>query len=98
MRVMASQAIGLIERLIVVRLFQIRARGIVTVETERRSRLGQVVIEFAFSNFACLVRNVASAATHIERSMATSALRDIDSDLVAGQTEILVFVFAFGRL
>lgn len=44
------------------------------------------------------MRNVTSAAPHIESRVAASALRDIDTDLVATEAEILVFVFTFCRL
>jgi hypothetical protein len=98
MRVVAGQTIGLFERLVIVRLFEVGTRRIMAVETKSRSGLREVVVEFAFTYFASLVRNVASAATHIERCMPTTALRDVDANLVAGEAEIFILVFAFGGL
>lgn len=94
-RVVARKAISFVKGLIIVSFFQIRTRRVVTIKAELRSRFRKVIIEFALSDFACLVRNVASAATHIQRSVAATTLRNINSDFVAGEAEVLVLVFAF---
>ncbi len=94
-RIVTSQTIGLFEWLIIVRLLEVGTRHVVAIETQSRSGLREVVIEFAFAYFPGLVRDVTSAATHVERCMTASALGHIYTNLMAAQTEILIFVFAF---
>ena len=98
MRIVASHAIGLFEWLIVMSLFQIRTRCVMAIKTKGWSRFGEVVIEFALADFASLMGDVASAAPHIECCVAASALRDVDTDLVATQAQIFIFIVAFSWL
>src|SRR5579864_3308911 len=89
MGIVASQAIGSAERLIAVRLLQARVLGIVTIETKRRRRFGQVEIEFWFPFFSGLVRHMAGFASHVERRVATALLWNLQPNLVTAEAEIL---------
>ena len=93
---MTLDAIGGAERLTLVGLDQVGRRSIVTVEAKRRRRLRQVELVLDLAFLTNLVRNVASFATHLQRSMATAAGGNVHSLFVASQTEVLVFVPRFG--
>lgn len=95
--IVAAQAIGFVERLVVVRLLKTLVLGIVTVEAKLRSRLRQVEVELSLPFFTVLVRDVASAATHVQRRVAASVFRNIHAHAVAGQAEVVLFRAARGR-
>jgi hypothetical protein len=89
---MASQAIRFFERLVVVRLLQIRTLGIVAVQTEGWRHLGQMEIKFGLSNLSGLMRDVAGVATHVEGCVSAALCRDIQAGLVAAQAEVLFLI------
>ena len=97
MRIVTLDAIGGGEGLSLVRLQQVGGGWIVTIEAERRRRLGQVIVELLLAFLARLVGSVAGVATHIERGVAAALLGNIQSLGVALKAEILAFV-AGGRL
>src|SRR5271166_3771955 len=90
MRIVALHAIGSGERLSLMRLDQARVLGIMAIDAQCRSRLGQVIIEPDLALLADLVSDVASVAAHIQRRVPNALLRNIESLLVAGQTEVFV--------
>ena len=96
-RIVAGQAIGLFERLVLVRLLQVGVLHIVAIDAQRGSVLGQMVIKLALAPLARLVRDVASVAAHVEGGVAASLLWNIRSLRVAAQAEI-VFLIAGGWL
>src|SRR5208282_6823066 len=89
-RIVAGQTIGLLERLVLVRLGEVGVFSVVAVSTQRRRVLGQMILGFAVAFIAGLVRDVAGVAAHIERGVAAAALRDIHSLVVAGETKVLL--------
>src|SRR3974377_1779484 len=90
MRIVTLHAICSGERLTLVRFDEGRVFGIVAVKAQRRSRLGQVIVEFDLALLSDLVGNVASLATHIPRGVPAALLRNVDALLVTGQTQVLV--------
>lgn len=92
MRVMAGQAIRLVKGLILVRLLQLCALGIVAVEAECRGGLRQMEIKLGLPHFAGLVGGVASVATHVEGRVPAALCRNIQAGLVAAQAEVLFLV------
>lgn len=92
MRVMAGQAIRLVEGLILVRLLQFSALGIVAVEAEGRRGLRQMKIKLYLPHFAGFMGNVASVATHVESCVPAALCRNIQAGLVAAQAEVLFLV------
>lgn len=93
---MTLHAVGGTERLTLVGLDQVGRRSIVTVEAKRWSRLRQVELVLDLAFLTDLVRNVASFATHLQRSVATAAGGNVQSLFMTGQTEVLIFVPGFG--
>lgn len=92
-RIVTGEAIGAGKRLILMSLRQIGVLRVVAIHAKSRRILGQMEIGFAVAFIARLMSGVAGRATHVERHMATSALRNVDALRVAGQTEI----FFLGR-
>lgn len=92
MRIMTAYAIGLSERLILVRFLQIGTLRIVAIETKCRSSLGEMKIELKFAHFPCFMDDVAAIAPHVERGMAAAFLGNIESGFVAGQAEVVFLV------
>src|ERR1700686_1054004 len=74
------------------RLLQARVLGIMAVETERGSALGQMEIELGLARFSTFMGAVASVASQIERGMTAAFFRDVQSLFVAIETEILALV------
>src|ERR1700688_2852886 len=74
------------------RLLQARVLGIMAVETERGSALGQMKIELGLARFSTFMGAVASVASQIERGMTAAFFRDVQSLFVAIETEILALV------
>ena len=89
-RIVALHAIGGGERLALVRLDQARVLRIVAVEAQRRSRLGQVIVELDLALLAGLVGDVAGVAAHVQRRVPAAFLGNVQSLVVAGQAEIFV--------
>ena len=98
MWIVALNAIRVAEGLTAVRLDQVRVFRVMAIETERRSGLGQVIIEFQFAALARLVRRVAGLATHVERRVAAAVLGNIHTFVVAAKAKVLVFGAAAGWL
>src|ERR1035441_9278018 len=90
MRIVALHTIGGSERLPLMRLNQTCRPWIVAIEAQRRSRLGQVIVELDLALLADLVGDVASVATHVQRRVPAAFVGNVQSLLVAGQTEVLV--------
>ena len=81
MRIVALEAVGRGEGLVVVGLLQVCILGIVAIEAERRRGLGQMEAVFRGWLGAGFVGDVAGVAAHIERGVAASFLRDIQAGL-----------------
>jgi len=92
MRVMAGEAIRLVEGLILVRLLQFCALSIVAVEAEGRCGLRQMKIKLYLPHFASLMGNVAGVATHVEGCVPAALCRNIQAGLVAAQAKVLFLV------
>lgn len=88
-RVVALQAIRSTEWLILVGLLQVGVFGIVAIDAQSGSGFGEMKIKFDFAGFAGLVGDVAGLAAHVERGMAAALRRNVDTDGVARQAEIL---------
>lgn len=97
MGIMAGEAIGRRERLPLVGLHQICVLNIMTVDAERGRVFGQMEIKFALASLTRLMRDVASVASHVERGVATTLFRNVETLRVAGKAKI-VFLLARGRL
>lgn len=93
MRVVALQAVGGTEGLVLVRLLQGCIFRIVTFDAERRSALSQMEPVFNGRLGARLVRRVAGLAAHIECGVTAAFFRNVQALGVAGQTEV-VFLLA----
>jgi len=92
--VVALHAIGGCEGLTLMRFLQVGVLGVVAVEAERRSGLGEmeaILHRWIRSGF---VGGVAGVAAHIERGMTAALFRDIEAGLMAIEAE--VFLFASG--
>src|SRR5271167_199116 len=76
-RIVTLHAIGSAEWLISMSLLQVRVLHIVTINTQRRCRFCQVIIELLFSSFTSFVCYVAGLATHIERHVPTTLFWNI---------------------
>lgn len=63
-----------------------------TVEAQRRSRLGEVVVVFDLAFLTYFVSDVASFATHVEGGMTAPLVGDVHALGMALQAEILAFV------
>src|SRR5208337_26329 len=97
MGIMAIHAVGGRKWLALMRLNQTGILRIVTIDAQRGSVLGQVVINFALASLTRLVRDMTGVAPHVESGVAAALLRDIRSLRVAGEAKI-VFLFPGGRL
>ncbi len=65
MGIVAGNAVGGGKGLALVRLLKIGILGIVTIETERRGRLGQVIVKLLLARFAHFVSGMAGIAARI---------------------------------
>ena len=95
MRIVTSGAVRLVKRLIVVRLLEVLAHGIMAIQAELRNALGQVVIEFLITQFTGLMRDMASTATLVQRSVLARGLGNIHSHRVACKAEVLFWRRSF---
>ncbi len=91
-RIVAGQAVGGGKWLIVVRLGQLLVSGVVAVEAERRRILGQMKTVVALGGIPGLVRDVASITAHVECRVSAAFFRNIETLVVATQTQILLTV------
>ena len=91
MRVVALDAIGRGEWLVLVRLLQIRILGVVAVKAERRRGLGEM--EAIVHRWLCagFVGDMAGVAADIERGVTASLLWHIQAGLMAIEAKILFF-------
>ena len=96
-RIVARETIRRSEGLSLVSLDQTGIPGIVTIDAQRGSVLGQVKIEFALAPFPRLVHGVAGVAAHVQRGVAAAAIRYIRPLRVARQAEIVLLI-ARGQL
>ena len=72
-------------------LVSLDERGIldvVAVDAERGDGLDQMIVKFLLSLFANLVRGVAGVASHVERGVATTFFRDVQTLGVAVEAEV----------
>ncbi len=92
MRIVTSQAVRFIKWLVLMRFLQVRALGVMAIQTKRRRGLGQMKVELGLANLSRFMGEVASLASHIEGGMAAAFLRHVHARLVAAQTEILFLV------
>ena len=77
---MTGKAIGLINRLVLMRLDDGRVLRIVAVDAQRRGIFGQMEVELALATLTGLVRDVAGVAAHVERRMPAAALGHVHPD------------------
>src|SRR6266542_6558934 len=98
MRIMAVQAIGLAERLPLVRREQSRILGVVTGLAKCRSIFRKVEVEFSNSPLAGLVRDMAGVAAHIHGGVMAAVFCIRQAGLMAGKAEVLVLVASGGGL
>jgi len=92
-----GQAIGLFERLVLVRFLEGRVFYVMAIHTKRGRRLGQMEVELGLADLAGFVGDVAGVAAHIERGMTAAFLRHIRTRVVTTEAEIL-FLVPRGRL
>lgn len=97
MRVVAGQAIGFVEGLVLMRFLQVGVLGIVAVQAEAWRRLCQMEIKLCLSNFAGLMSNVARLTTHIECGMTAAFFWNAYGLVMAGEAKI-VFLISGGSL
>lgn len=95
-RIVATGAVRRREGLIVMGLLQACVLDVVAINAQCRSALGQMEVELGLARFPGLVGRVAGVASHIERGMAAAFFGDVQSLLVAIETEILAFVSRLG--
>jgi len=89
--IVASQAVGFFKGLVLMRLRQLRILGVVTIDAERRSILGQVFGKLAVGRITDFVGDVAGFAPHVEGSMAAALGRRVETHVVALQTKVVGF-------
>ena len=92
MGIMTAHAVGRFKGLVLVRLLQIRALRVMAIYTKRGRRLGEMKIEFGLADLPRFVSNVACVATHVEGSMATAFLGNIQPSRMAAEAEVLFLV------
>ena len=79
------------EGLTLVRLYQGLVFDIMTVRAQCRSSFGQMEVEFLLACGAGFMSHVAGIAAHVQSSMVTSHIRNIQALAMAVQTEIGTF-------
>ena len=88
MRIVAGEAVRLLDRLALVGFDDLRVLGIVAFRAERGAGLGQVMAELGVRRSARLVGDVAGFAAAIERGVAAAPSRDIQPLSVALQPSV----------
>jgi hypothetical protein len=91
-RIVTVHAIGLRKWLVLVRLLQVGALHVVTIDTKGGRRLREVEVELGFTHLARLVRGMASVATHVEGGVPAAFLGNVYAGIVAGQAKVLFLV------
>ncbi len=76
-RIVAGEAVGLVDRLVLMRFANGCVLRIVAVDAQRRGVFGQMEVELALAGLAGLMRDVAGVAAHIERRVPAAALGHI---------------------
>ena len=90
-RIVALDAVGRGERLILVSLLQAFILGIVAIQTERRSCLGQMEPVLRSGVGARLVGEMACVTAHVEGGVNAAGLGHIQTGLVTSAAEVLFF-------
>jgi len=90
--IVTAHAIRALEGLVLVCLLQVGTLDIMTVEAQRRRRLGEVIVELDFANLPRLVRGVAGVAAHVESGVPAAFLGNIEAGRVATKAEIFFLV------
>src|SRR4051812_5266162 len=88
MWIVTLNAIGVREGLVLMCLLNRRVFRIVTIDAERGSCLGQMIVELLFPFFTDLVGHVTGGASHVEGSMTAAVLCDVQALRVAIEAEI----------
>ncbi len=96
MGIVAFETVGRGEGLILMRLLQVSVLGVMTINTERRSWLGEVIFVFDGRLNASFVCSVACIAAHIKRGVTAAFLRDIHASLMAGEAKVFFFATILG--
>ena len=97
-RIVALEAVGFLDRLILVGLDHRRVFHVVAVKAQRRRVFGQMIGEFALRGIACLVSHMAGVAATVEGRVPAAALGDVHARVVTGQAEVLLLRFSRNRL
>ena len=92
MRIVTLDAIGSATRLVIVFLRELGVLHIMTIHAQRGRRLGQMEAILRCRLGSCFMRGVAGIATHVERSMAASLFRRMQTGLMAFQAKIFFLV------
>lgn len=90
-RIMALHAVGLRERLVIVRFLELLVVGVVAVETKGGARLGQMKFVLLRGLRTGLMSEVTGIATHIECGVPAAFLRDMQAGLMALAAEVFFF-------
>lgn len=90
--VVTAHAIRGLEGLVLVRLLQVGTLDIMTVEAQRRRRLGEVIVELDFPDLSRLMCGVAGIATHVESGVPAAFLGNIEAGRVATKAEVFFLV------
>ena len=96
MRVVALQAVGLLERLIPVSFDDRRIFQVVAVNAQRGSVLNQVIGEFTLGRIARLMRDMAGIASHVERRVPAASLGNVHAFVMTRQAEVFLLGFSGG--
>lgn len=91
-RIVASQAVGFGDGLVVMRPGEGCILWIVAVDAQRRRILGQMKVELSLAPRPDLVGGVAGGASHVQRNVTAAFFRNRDAHIVTGQAEVVVFV------
>src|SRR5271166_3350807 len=90
--IVAGQAIGFVEGLILVRFLQVCSFGVVAVQAESRCCLGQMEIKFGLAEFPRFVRGMAGVAAHVEGGVPAAFFRNVFAGLVTAQAKVFFSV------
>ena len=92
MRVVALETIGLRKRLVIVSLLQAGILLVMTLKTERRSRLLEVIRELGPIGITNLMNRVTGVAAHIQSCVPAAFGSNCETRGVTAQAKILLFV------
>src|ERR1019366_2651397 len=91
-RIVALRTSGRSKGLPLVSLDERGILDVVAVDAERGDGLSQVIVEFLFPLFANFVRDVAGVASHVEGGVAAAFFGDVQTLIVAIETEVLALL------